>query len=317
VPGGRHAHRAVGGGHREAGVAVEEAVQFSCNGNRLYGVLHMPEPRGPCPDAVIVVSGGPQIRYGSHRLYVQLARRLCARGLAVLRFDYEGMGDSEGPSVEAEGAGPSIHAAVQYIEAVLPGSRRFIWSLCDGATAGVLYASRHEGALAGLILCNPFVRDHVNVYRKHYYKERLSDRGFWTRVLKGQIDFRASLSAGARFLGASAAHALKGAVGERPDTLPAFTPDSFLRSLRAVSIPVHCILSTNDYVAREFQDIMLSPKARKALGKNGGIKVSHISGADHTFTRPEFKESLFALITKALQEMGSAMEAGGYDETGS
>jgi uncharacterized protein len=295
---------------------MEEAVQFFCNGNRLYGILHIPERQGAAPDVVIIVSGGPQIRYGSHRLYVQLARHLCSRGVAVFRFDYEGMGDSEGASVEAEGAGPSIHAAVQYIDAVLPGGRKIIWSLCDGSTASAQYASRHEGMLAGLILCNPFVRDNVTAFRKHYYKERLFDKGFWTKLLNLQIDFRESLFEGVRFLSASVMHALKDAFGERPDEPEPFTPDSFLRSVQASPIPIHCILSSNDYVAREFHDVMLSHKAKKAL-ENTTVEISFISSADHTFTRPEFKESLFALTAKALQGMGSVLDAGGYDETGS
>ena len=48
------------------------------------------------PRGVLIVTGGPQYRAGSHRQFVLLARFLAARGMAVLRFDYRGMGDSEG-----------------------------------------------------------------------------------------------------------------------------------------------------------------------------------------------------------------------------
>ena len=43
--------------------------------------------------AVLVVVGGPQVRAGSHRHFVQLARHLATHGHAVMRFDVRGMGD--------------------------------------------------------------------------------------------------------------------------------------------------------------------------------------------------------------------------------
>ena len=42
--------------------------------------------------------GGPQYRVGSHRQFTLMARAFAAAGYPVLRFDYRGIGDSEGES---------------------------------------------------------------------------------------------------------------------------------------------------------------------------------------------------------------------------
>lgn len=282
---------------------MEQAIQFTCNGNRLFGILHIPDIQGPPPAVVVIVSGGPQTRYGSHRLYVQLARRLCSRGIAALRFDYEGIGDSEGETVGAEGAEPSIEAALQYVQSVLPGSPRVLWSLCDGATAGALYSSRHEKALAALLLCNPLVNDNPILFKKHYYREKLSDRAFWQRVLSLRLDFRKSLLTAARYLSAAAPRVMRGVLRKKPAAPCPFSPDSFLDSIRDSRCPVHCLLSTDDYVAHEFLDAALGRKGSKILKENGNIRISFIRNADHTFSSPEFKESLFALVLGTLEDM--------------
>ena len=72
----------------------EVPLSFACQDCRLYGVLHRPRSRGR--SGVLIVVGGPQYRVGSHRQFVLLARFLAGRSIPVLRFDYRGMGDSEG-----------------------------------------------------------------------------------------------------------------------------------------------------------------------------------------------------------------------------
>ena len=91
---------------------TEEAVTFPCEGQALVGVLAKPE--SPQDIGVVVIVGGPQYRAGSHRQFVLLSRALAVAGFAVLRFDYRGMGDSEGEqrdfesaSVDGFGRGPA------------------------------------------------------------------------------------------------------------------------------------------------------------------------------------------------------------------
>jgi pimeloyl-ACP methyl ester carboxylesterase len=77
---------------------AEQAFSFSVEGDTLLGILHAPAivRSGTTGTGVVIVVGGPQYRGGSHRQFVQLARRLAHEGHAVLRFDVRGMGDSSG-----------------------------------------------------------------------------------------------------------------------------------------------------------------------------------------------------------------------------
>ncbi|MCX6129448.1 MAG: alpha/beta fold hydrolase [Proteobacteria bacterium] len=62
--------------------------------------LSYPSLNPECREAVIICPPDPQDGMRSHGCLVQLARRLQQSGLAVLRFDYRGTGDSEGASNE-------------------------------------------------------------------------------------------------------------------------------------------------------------------------------------------------------------------------
>jgi len=63
------------------------------NGKRIFGILSLPEKRRKFP-AVIMVHGFSKTK--SERKFVELARELVKNGIASLRFDFSGCGDSEG-----------------------------------------------------------------------------------------------------------------------------------------------------------------------------------------------------------------------------
>lgn len=60
----------------------------------LFGILHQPEQ--PAGSAVVLCHPFAEEKLWAHRVFVTFARRLAARGVAVLRFDYMGNGDSGG-----------------------------------------------------------------------------------------------------------------------------------------------------------------------------------------------------------------------------
>ena len=137
----------------------ESAVNFACGDARLYGILHLPKPTLPAPArGVLVVVGGPQYRAGSHRQFTLLARDLAAHGIPVMRFDYRGMGDSEGALRDFSAVGEDLRAAVDHFMASVPGMAEVaLWGLCDGATAAGIYAAA-DRRVTGVALLNPWVR---------------------------------------------------------------------------------------------------------------------------------------------------------------
>src|SRR5689334_8479689 len=64
---------------------------------KLFGILHLPllknSEKAP---AVLFCHGFGGNKSGRYRLYVRLAEKLSQAGIAVLRFDFRGCGDSEG-----------------------------------------------------------------------------------------------------------------------------------------------------------------------------------------------------------------------------
>lgn len=69
-----------------------ERVVFESGGQKLCGILHLPDRRKP---ACVVASHGLLSSKDSEK-YVGLGERLAAEGIAMLRFDFRGIGESEG-----------------------------------------------------------------------------------------------------------------------------------------------------------------------------------------------------------------------------
>ena len=289
---------------------MEEPVQFICNHKRLYGILHVPDVMVDPATVVIIVTGGPQVRTGAHRLYVRLSRFLCEHNWPSLRFDYEGMGDSEGDFVGFQYAESSISAAMNFLQNRFNSKLNFIfWALCDGATAAALYGATHPEHIRGMILCNPLVITEEGLARstiRHYYSKRFFEKQFLRKLVRFELDLKSTVKSlwesfkGAQFL--------KNEKSGSADPVEQKLPDMVIDSLHIFAKPIRIILSTDDIVASNFQD-ELKMKSNKTLKKDYKRNkiINHIiNGADHTFVDPVAKEELFAITLEAVNEIGSS-----------
>jgi fermentation-respiration switch protein FrsA (DUF1100 family) len=73
----------------------EIAVSFENEGIMLFGMLHLPDGQSPHP-CVVFLHGYTGDKIGDHRIFVKAARDLCEHGIACLRFDFRGSGESQG-----------------------------------------------------------------------------------------------------------------------------------------------------------------------------------------------------------------------------
>jgi len=69
-----------------------EKVSFKSEGYRISGVLHLPEQKNP---RCVIASHGLLSGKNSEK-YIALGEQISREGMAMLRFDFRGIGESEG-----------------------------------------------------------------------------------------------------------------------------------------------------------------------------------------------------------------------------
>ena len=115
---------------------VETPLRFGSN-EHLFAVLCRPFGRPEASVAVVIPNSSGAPHYGNARAGVDLARRLAASGIASLRIDFDGLGDSGAPDglpthVFETDRKSDVAAAVDVLEQL--GFRRCVMlGLCSGA----------------------------------------------------------------------------------------------------------------------------------------------------------------------------------------
>jgi exosortase A-associated hydrolase 1 len=282
----------------------EQALSFTCGQDRLVGVLS--RPQAPGPRGVLVVVGGPQYRAGSHRQFTLLARHLANDGIPAMRFDYRGMGDSEGEAREFDDVGDDLRAAIDVFFAAVPTMREVVlWGLCDGASAVAMYAPG-DARVTGLVLLNPWVRTADGIARatlKHYYLARLRDPDFWRKLVRGRFDMAGSLQSLAGLVRAAMRPRTgDSAPGHATDSAPDDNrvpqreplPDRMRAGLRAFPGRVLLVVSGADLTAREFCDVADADRHWKRLLAAQRVTRRDIDKADHTFSRRAWRDQVAA-----------------------
>lgn len=269
----------------------DEALSFQVDGDQLFGVLSSPPSATHSGVGVVVVVGGPQYRIGSHRQFVLLARHLAVQGHAVLRFDARGMGDSEGAPRDFLALDDDIAGAIAALRSHLPSVRRIVlWGLCDGASAALLYAGQHPGAVHGLALLNPWVRTEsvqAQVQVRHYYARRLVQRDFWVKLAGGKLG-RGAVGGLWRALSAAAGRKKRPAADESDATYPV----RMARAWHAFDGPMLLLLSGRDFTAKEFLlQVAGDPAWRGALQRPDLVRHD-LPDADHTFSTGDSPDAL-------------------------
>jgi len=272
----------------------EKALTFLCAGKKLVGVLS--RPAAVASRGVIVVVGGPQYRVGSHRQFLMLSRDLAAVGIPVLRFDYRGMGDSEGEMRSFESIDEDLAAAIDVFFAHLPELHEVIlWGLCDAASAALMYAHR-DPRVCGLVLANPWVRTPEGLAHtmiKHYYGARLLQGAFWRSLLRGRID----VAEACRDLGANLGALLRKQA--RHPSASASTPfqDRMALGLQRFTGNVLICLSGNDLTAREFEAATSASATWKDALDRPKLQWRRLAESNHTFSKRAWRDQVSSWTT--------------------
>ncbi len=272
---------------------MERAVTIDINNVHILGILHLPEA---CrKTGVVLIVGGPQYRVGSHRQFVQLARALSGEQIACLRFDYRGMGDSEGVKQSFETIEDDIRAACDAFIAETGVSKLVLWGLCDAASAAMMYAPS-DPRVAGVILVNPWLRSESAMGKamvRHYYLRRFFSRNFWRKVLKGKVKIGGSLKDIETYIRASRS--------EDKHPIPSYKVRMEV-GLNTFAGQICLILSGTDLTAREFEQQALKDQKWPSLASTRA-QIYRLHQANHTFSSTDDKAEVEAITTKFVKHL--------------
>jgi exosortase A-associated hydrolase 1 len=290
--------------------ARELPVVFECEGSRLVGMVHVPEqPRAR--GLLCVVAGGPQYRAGLARNQVRLARRLAAEGVPVMRFDYRGLGDSEGRFRGFCHVEQDLRAALREFFAQVPQLREVaLWGGCDASSASLINGWKFP-QVGGLLLGNPWVHseetgDQVAVA---HYRQRLKDKDFWLKLLRGGYN---PLPAVATLLRSAQRRALRAlGLGGKATTVQAPLADDpalpFQQRMRVglalFKGEVLFVMSGQSLVSKEFDQLLVeSPAWQAALAAPARVVRVELPQADQAFSSIASQNEVIELISRWMSE---------------
>jgi pimeloyl-ACP methyl ester carboxylesterase len=128
---------------------VEFPVYVPVEGEHLMGVVCLPE--GDIEDVgVVLLTGGNYTRTHRNRMWVDAARELAGRGVPSVRFDYRGVGDSEGTMVLSLDDPPwrDASAMIDFLEQVTGISKVTLASTCFGGRVAAAVAARRDDVVS-------------------------------------------------------------------------------------------------------------------------------------------------------------------------
>jgi exosortase A-associated hydrolase 1 len=225
-------------------------------------------------------------RVGPHRQFLLLARDWAADGIPVMRFDFQGQGDSEGAGTfNFDSQMHDIRSAIDCFTSAVPGIERVVlWGLCGAALNSLLYA-RSDHRVDGLVLVNPQVvnparmRDRSQL-RNHYLPRLLKPWRLLRRLARNRVNVRSALT-----------H-ISGHIAGLIRPNPPGSMERYLEALSAFKGRSLVILSEGDMYAIEFKATVVRTKAWERLVRDSKVAVFNLPTADHNFTRKEHRDQV-------------------------
>jgi len=293
---------------------TEAPICFGPNG-RLFGILSAPaHPRDNAPP-VLIANTGANPRYGNSRAAVAVARWLAANGIASMRMDGAGIGDSAIDTGE-RGQPYSQQGDNDLTAAIDELSRRFetpvlLLGMCSGAFHA-LRAAFEDRRIAGLMLVNlqKFVwreGDSLSVVQRitprttRFYLRNLVRQHALRRLIHGKVSV------------AGIAHALAGralrklvaagdpmlALLQRHETRVGRVRRR-VRDLQQRNVPILFVLSGNDPGLVEIAEYF-GAQGRQ-FRRQSNVMFRLLEGADHTLSAHWARETLLELIATFLRQ---------------
>jgi pimeloyl-ACP methyl ester carboxylesterase len=296
---------------------MEHPLTFDSGCEQLVGIMNTAEHAPAARDVGLVFAhSGSRGRLGNTFHYPFLARRFAAAGVASLRFDPAGLGDSSG----AISTGPTrdLYREIQsgrFVGDTLAaieefrrrhGSRKlYLFGVCGGAATALLTAAEHPSVDGAILLSLPVLLDpggmgSVRRVPKTYareslrgsYARKLVSLQAWARLATGRSDVR------------NIANLVRSAIASNrkpDDSRLAATPQLNARVVRAFDEltgggkSLLVVFGSNDAFGHEWQaefaDVLW--EERPAYARH--VDVRRVPG-NHMFTLREWQEHVAELV---------------------
>ena len=272
-------------------------------------------------------------------MYNKIANLAVQLGFPVLRFDFSGLGDSEGTLDDR--VLPDLYGAIQVGRCVGDTRRAVDWmrancgvervilgGLCGGAITGVLAAAGHPhvSGLFGIGLpvmvegstvdaTENMTTGQLQGIRSKYVKKLFSPSS-WARVLTMKTDFRLlrkSLLVGSQQSSKPAAGPTAGIAAQAPksNANPHF-PKAFERVLEQ-GCPNLLLFSEADRLYAEFQEKFLAIHGEMVQANARLIDIRVVREANHVLTFSEWQRTMLDHLQEWLQRWEFGVEAGAAD----
>jgi len=248
---------------------TRESVVLENFGQKIFGILHRPVHIKKYP-VILMCHGLAGHKTGKYRLYVNLSEMLSKRGIASLRIDFRGSGDSEGDfgDMTLEGEVSDALKALEFLEkdGHFDQSRIGLFGRSIGGTVALMAARRH-GQIKSIVTWAPlFNTVQWEEKWKLFHAEKLSQEHRHDMIrINGQIP-------GYDFL----------------KQLFNMCMEDELKDLESAPL-LHIQGELDNIITVEHADRFLMTR-QTAKGKN---KFIRLPGCDHDFSDP--KEQLFAM----------------------
>lgn len=292
-----------------------EAISFPNRaGLRLFGTLHTPdEPNRELP-AVVLLSPGVKMRVGPGRLYVPLTELLNSLGYTVMRFDFFGLGDSEGDLSETVLADVYNHievgryvddtlCAIEWLAATHGFTRFMLGGLCGGAITALLAAERDARVDSLLSLgmnitlasnaatpAKYLTRAQLDSRRQKYFRRLLEPKSWW-RFLTLQSEYGVIWRSMKRlFVKDKPAVASRVCEEQRGNANPLFPPAYFAFLARGGRTLM--IFSEKDRLQSEYEEKFVAFHREQLEAYKSQIRQHIIPNANHVLTFHEWRREM-------------------------
>jgi hypothetical protein len=295
------------------GVVVRETpITIDGPSGRLFGVLTRPATGSSAPLGGVFLNAGAVRRIGPNRIWVDTARRWAARGVATLRLDLEGIGDSDGDEERyrdvaqfyvRDEVADQIRGAIDALVHRGHGPRIVLAGLCAGGFWAFRGADLDDRVTAALLL-NPGALDWYpdlveirQVARLH----RLRHIAWWRRILSGGVPMARIRSTA----GAVARRARRGLAAlpwrllrRRRERVPASSSSSaILDRLSTAGTTVVMAFSTDEPLYLELERDGFLARAHRWPT----LRLERLPGRDHTLRPIVAQRAARALLDRELQ----------------